>query len=173
MQGCALTPASLGGILARARSPTGGLAERARQLGWAESDITVVDTDLGVSGRFSGLRAGFQHLVARVCLGKIGAVFGLEVSRLARSSAELGRLLWRVRAELDLLLWGAHDSQLLHETRLSGSRAVAYAAHQDAMACLGANLRNESLPEAAETWTSADGQMRCQFEQVRRAEEGA
>ncbi|MFE2570483.1 recombinase family protein [Streptomyces mirabilis] len=52
-----------------------GLAKRARQLGWAESDITVVDTDLGVSGRFSGLRAGFQQLVARVCLGEVGAVW--------------------------------------------------------------------------------------------------
>ncbi|MEV6537091.1 recombinase family protein [Streptomyces sp. NPDC051639] len=83
-----------------------GLAERARQLGWAESDITVVDTDLGVSGRFSGLRAGFQQLVARVCLGEIGAVFGLEVSRLARSSAEFGRLLEFARLTDTLLIDG-------------------------------------------------------------------
>ena len=31
--------------------------------------------------------------MARVCLGEVGAIFGLEVSRLARSSADLSRLL--------------------------------------------------------------------------------
>lgn len=60
----------------------------------------------GVSGRFSGLRAGFQQLVARVCLGEVGAVFGLEVSRLARSSAEFGRLLEFARLTDTLLIDG-------------------------------------------------------------------
>jgi DNA invertase Pin-like site-specific DNA recombinase len=32
-------------------------------------------------------------LVARVCLGEVGAILGLEVARLARSNAELQRLL--------------------------------------------------------------------------------
>src|SRR6266545_4494883 len=32
-------------------------------------------------------------LAARVCLGEVGAIFGLEVSRLARSSADLAKLL--------------------------------------------------------------------------------
>ena len=36
---------------------------------------------------------GFKDLVGRVCLGEVGAIFGLEVSRLARSSADLSRLL--------------------------------------------------------------------------------
>ncbi|MFK0111606.1 recombinase family protein [Streptomyces sp. NPDC091217] len=78
-----------------------GLADRARELGWAPCDISVVDADLGVSGRFSGMRAGFQQLVSRVCLG---AVFGLEVSRLARSSAEFGRLLEFARLTDTLLI---------------------------------------------------------------------
>jgi excisionase family DNA binding protein len=81
-----------------------GLADRARELGWPEGGISVIDTDLGVSGRFSGLRAGFQQLVARVCLGEVGAVFGLEVSRLARSSAEFGRLLEFARLTDTLLI---------------------------------------------------------------------
>ncbi|MGW1046632.1 recombinase family protein [Streptomyces sp. NPDC002547] len=81
-----------------------GLADRARELGWADSDIGVVDADLGTSGRFSGLRVGFQQLVARVCLGEVGAVFGLEVSRLARSSAEFGRLLEFARLTDTLLI---------------------------------------------------------------------
>lgn len=99
-------------------------------------------------------------------LSKLGKA---EVAVMAFGSEALRE---RLTSSLDLLIWGAHDSQLLHETRLSGSRAVAYAAHKDAMACLGANLRSEPLPEAEETWTSADGQMRWQFEQIRRAEEG-
>jgi hypothetical protein len=37
-------------------------------------------------------RAGFRELMARVCLGEVGAVLGLEVSRLARSNANLARL---------------------------------------------------------------------------------
>ncbi|MDJ0375847.1 recombinase family protein, partial [Streptomyces sp. H10-C2] len=81
-----------------------GLADRARELGWAEADIVVIDVDLGVSGRFSGLRAGFGQVVSRVCLGEVGAVFGLEVSRLARSSAEFGRLLEFARLTDTLLI---------------------------------------------------------------------
>jgi DNA invertase Pin-like site-specific DNA recombinase len=53
----------------------------------------VIDTDLGVSGRYGSDRGRFREIVARVCLGEVGAVFGLEVSRLARSSAEFTRLL--------------------------------------------------------------------------------
>ena len=53
-----------------------------------------------------------------------------------------------------------------------GRRSVAYAAYQDAMACLGANLRGEPLPGASDTWQSAESQMQRQFEQERRAEVG-
>ncbi|MFC8230616.1 hypothetical protein [Streptomyces sp. NPDC057287] len=99
-------------------------------------------------------------------LSKLGAA---EVAVMAFSSEDLRK---RLTSSLDLLLWGAHDSQLLYETRLGSSRVVAYAAHHDALACLGANLRGEPLPDAAERWTNADHQMRWQDEQVRRAEEG-
>jgi hypothetical protein len=54
--------------------------------------MVVIDQDLGVSGRFGSERDGFREVVAKVCLGEVGAVFGLEVSRLARSSAEFARL---------------------------------------------------------------------------------
>ena len=45
--------------------------------------------------RFSDTQArkGYAQLVSRVCLGEVGAIFGLEISRLARSNAELQRLL--------------------------------------------------------------------------------
>src|SRR3954469_17559813 len=42
------------------------------QLGWRE--IEVVDDDLGRSAAGTVVRAGFERMVAEVCLGKVGAV---------------------------------------------------------------------------------------------------
>lgn len=72
-----------------------GLADEAAKLGWPGERIVVIDDDLGLSGRFSDGkgRAGYKELIARVCVGEVGAIFGLEVSRLARSNADLQRLL--------------------------------------------------------------------------------
>jgi DNA invertase Pin-like site-specific DNA recombinase len=70
-----------------------GLAGEAARLGWAALDIEVIDTDLGLSGRSADNRIGFKEIIARVCLGEVGAIFGLEVSRLARSNADLAKLL--------------------------------------------------------------------------------
>jgi DNA invertase Pin-like site-specific DNA recombinase len=69
------------------------LSEEAARLGWPVSAIVTIDTDLGVSGRSTSGRTGFQELVTRVCVGEVGAIFGLEISRFARSSADLQRLL--------------------------------------------------------------------------------
>jgi DNA invertase Pin-like site-specific DNA recombinase len=69
------------------------LVEKAESLGWAQEQIQVIDEDLGISGSGRSQRQGFQNLVAKVSLGEVGAIFGLEVSRLARSSAQLLRLL--------------------------------------------------------------------------------
>ncbi len=77
----------------------------------------------------------------------------------------------RIAASLDLLIWGAHDEQLLYETR-SSTRAVAYEAHRDAMECLGAHMRGEKLPEATTAWKDANHQLNWQNELMRRAEEG-
>jgi DNA invertase Pin-like site-specific DNA recombinase len=69
------------------------LAGRARQLGWAEHQIVVVDDDLGRSGASAQGRKGFSELVADVGLGKAGIVLSLESSRLARNNADWYRLL--------------------------------------------------------------------------------
>jgi len=69
------------------------LAEEAIRLGWARSDVDVIDTDLGVSGRWGVTRAGFDELVLRICRGEVGAIFGIEISRLARSNADVARLM--------------------------------------------------------------------------------
>jgi len=69
------------------------LVEEAARLGWARSAVVVIDADPGLSGRSAEHRSGYKELVGRVWLGEVGAIFGLEVSRLARSSADLSRLL--------------------------------------------------------------------------------
>ncbi len=69
------------------------LQSRAAALGWAREQIVVIDGDLGQSGASAVDRAGFQKLVAEVSLGRVGIVIGLEVSRLARNSADWHRLL--------------------------------------------------------------------------------
>jgi excisionase family DNA binding protein len=80
------------------------LAELAERLGWPGEAVVVIDHDLGVSGRFSGTRQGFAQLISLVCLGEVGAIFALEVSRLARSSAEFARLLEFARLTDTLLI---------------------------------------------------------------------
>jgi len=69
------------------------LADRARQLGWPAARIEVIDEDLGLSGTSADLRRGFRHLAAEVALRHAGIVLGLEVSRLARNSADWFRLI--------------------------------------------------------------------------------
>ncbi len=69
------------------------LVERAVELGWARRAVEVIDEDLGVSGSAGTARSGFARLTADVALGRVGIVFGLEVSRLARSNTDWYRLL--------------------------------------------------------------------------------
>ena len=64
------------------------LADKAAAMGWARRDIEVIDTDLGISGKWGVAREGFTELVTRVCTGEVGAIFGIEITRLARSNAE-------------------------------------------------------------------------------------
>jgi DNA invertase Pin-like site-specific DNA recombinase len=48
------------------------MRERLATLGW--SDIETIDDDLGRSAAGGVARAGFERMVAEVCLGKVGAV---------------------------------------------------------------------------------------------------
>lgn len=61
------------------------LAGRAAALGWPSTRTQVIDDDLGKSGRTVEGRPGFQRLLAEVALDRVGIIFGLEMSRLARS----------------------------------------------------------------------------------------
>jgi len=69
------------------------LREKARELGWSEAAIHILDRDLGMSGSQMAGRADFKTLVADVSMGQVGAVFALEASRLARSNLDWHRLL--------------------------------------------------------------------------------
>ena len=62
-----------------------GLADRARQLGW--TTVEIIDDDLGRSG--GGVaRPGFERLLAAICDRRVGAVFAIEASRLARNGRD-------------------------------------------------------------------------------------
>src|SRR3954464_8966686 len=69
------------------------LSERAAELGWPAESIVVVDEDTGHSAAWARSRIGFRELVAEVGLGHVGVILALEVSRLARSSADWHQLL--------------------------------------------------------------------------------
>jgi DNA invertase Pin-like site-specific DNA recombinase len=69
------------------------LRDRALALGWTRKQIIIIDCDQGQSGAEAVDREGFQKLVADVGMGRAGIVMGLEVSRLARNSADWHRLL--------------------------------------------------------------------------------
>ena len=69
------------------------LKDKALALGWTETAIRTLDRDLGQSGAQMTGREDFKTLVADVSMGQVGAVFALEVSRLARSNLDWHRLL--------------------------------------------------------------------------------
>ncbi len=64
------------------------LRQRARDLGWNDADVGVIDADLGQSGATATHREGFKDLIARVTLGEVGLVLSYEVTRLARNCSD-------------------------------------------------------------------------------------
>jgi DNA invertase Pin-like site-specific DNA recombinase len=103
-----------------------GLAEVAVALGWARADVLVIDTDLGVSGRWGVAREGFTELVSRVCSGEVGAIFGIEISRLARSNAEVARLMEFAAITQTLLIDadGIYDPGDINDRMLLGMKST-------------------------------------------------
>jgi DNA invertase Pin-like site-specific DNA recombinase len=64
------------------------LVKLASSLGWTASRIAVLDEDQGRSGQTSAGREAFKRIMGDVSVGEVGIVVGLEVSRLARNSAD-------------------------------------------------------------------------------------
>ncbi|WP_241759384.1 recombinase family protein [Pyxidicoccus parkwayensis] len=89
------------------------LKHRAQELGWPAGRIDVIDEDLGQSGAGSAWRSGFRRLAEEVAHGRVGLILALEVSRLARSSADWQRLL-ELCALADVLI---ADEQAIYTPR--------------------------------------------------------
>jgi DNA invertase Pin-like site-specific DNA recombinase len=100
-----------------------GLVERAERLGWPREQIGVVDEDQGKSAAGSAAahgRDGFAQLVSAVGLGEVGVVLALEVSRLARNSAEWYRLLELAALAGTLIA----DDTVVYDPRLFNDRLL-------------------------------------------------
>ena len=69
------------------------LRDRAVSLGWHESEIDVIDTDLGRSGSSIEGRDGFKQLVADIALGEVGILLAFDATRLARNCSNWYQLL--------------------------------------------------------------------------------
>lgn len=96
------------------------MRDHALALGWPAERIITIDADLGMSGSSSGARAGFEQLKLEIARGRVGAVLGLEVSRLSRNVVDWSRLLEWCRSTDTLLIEGEqvyapsrHDDSLI------------------------------------------------------------
>ncbi len=132
------------------------LRQRAITLGWPEERIVIIDSDLGKSGASAVDRDGFQKLVADVGLGRAGIVLGLEVSRLARNSADWHRLL-EICALSDTLILdedGIYDPAHFNDRLLLGLKGTMSEAE---LHVLQARLRGGLLNKARR------GELRCRL----------
>ena len=102
------------------------LADKAAALGWPRTSIEVIDTDLGISGKWGVAREGFTELVTRVCSGDVGAIFGIEITRLARSNADVARLAEFARITGTLLIDpdGVYDPADVNDRVLLGFKGT-------------------------------------------------
>jgi len=94
------------------------MRDRLRSLGWR--DIEVVDEDLGRTASGAVTRAGFERMVAEVCLGHVGAVAAREVSRFARNSREWQKLVEVCRVVDTLLI----DQEMVYTPRQGNDRLL-------------------------------------------------
>ena len=94
------------------------MRDRLVELGW--SDIEVIDEDLGRSAAGGTTRAGFERMVAEVCLGKVGAVAAREVSRFARNSRDWQQLVEMCRVVDTLLV----DQEAVYAPRQGNDRLL-------------------------------------------------
>lgn len=94
------------------------MRDRLAALGW--SHIETVDEDLGRSAAGGVTRAGFDRMVAEVCLGKVGAVAAREVSRFARNSRDWQQLIEMCRVVDTVLV----DQEAVYAPRQGNDRLL-------------------------------------------------
>src|SRR3954464_12661776 len=64
------------------------LRQRARECGWADEAIEVIDADLGRTASTTQGRQGFKEIVAQVTLDQVGFIFSYDVTRLSRDCTD-------------------------------------------------------------------------------------
>ena len=94
------------------------MRDRLAHLGWTRID--TVDEDLGRSAAGNVDRAGFDRMVAEVCLGKVGAVAAREVSRFARNSRDWQQLIEMCRVVDTVLI----DQEAIYAPRQGNDRLL-------------------------------------------------
>ena len=106
------------------------LTLRARQMGWPETAVRVIDDDLGMSGASSQHRAGFQRLVASIGMGEVGIVLVTEVSRLSRLNSDWHRVIELCAVFRTLIADedGVYDAQNPNDRLLLGVKGTLFAA---------------------------------------------
>ena len=146
------------------------LATKARDLGWPDDRIIVIDEDLGLSGSGSVARSGFARLTAEVALTRVGLVLGLEVSRLARNNADWHRLI-DLAGLTDTLIGdadGIYHPALFNDRLLLGLKGTMSEAELHVLrARLNGGIRNKAargelrrgLPVGF-VWGEEDGEVR-------------
>jgi DNA invertase Pin-like site-specific DNA recombinase len=124
-----------------------GLVERARQMGWPDANIRVIDDDLGLSGASSQQRLGFQRLVAAIGLGEVGLVLVTEVSRLSRLNSDWHRVIELCAVFRTLIADedGVYDAQDANDRLLLGMKGTLFAAE---LHILQARMRGALLSKA-------------------------
>src|SRR5687767_14769901 len=146
------------------------LAGKARELGWPEDLILIIDEDLGLSASGSVTRSGFARLTAEVALARVGLVLGLEVSRFARNNADWHRLI-DLAGLTDTLIGdadGIYHPALFNDRLLLGLKGTMSEAELHVLrARLNGGIRNKAargelrrgLPVGF-VWGEEDGEVR-------------
>lgn len=100
------------------------LKDHAKQLGW--SSVEVIDEDQGRSGSGTTARSGFDRLLGAICDRKVGAVIGLEISRVARNGREWHTLMefCAIVGTLVIDEHGVYDPRLPNDRLLLGMKST-------------------------------------------------
>ena len=94
--------------------------EWARERGWPDDRILVIDEDQGKSSATAKTRTGFARLLAAVAGAEAGIVIALEVTRLARNSPDWHHLIYLCRFTGTLIA----DEHTVYDPALSSDRLV-------------------------------------------------
>lgn len=102
------------------------MRDHAQRLGWAESNIELVEADTGVSATSTAGRDGYKNLLSEVALGHVGIVLSYESARLSRNCSDWYPLL-DVCAFKDCLIAdrdGVYDAATPNGRMLLGMKGI-------------------------------------------------